>query len=85
MSSANYLAEGEAKTKNRITEMWLTYVEDQLDQGRLPTMAAVREKLDGFITFNQWPVLTNKGRHSREAADAHALEQLALYRQQQLG
>jgi hypothetical protein len=24
--------------------MWLTYVEEQLDQGRLPTMAAVREK-----------------------------------------
>lgn len=81
----NYLAEGEARTKNRITEMWLTYVEDQLEQGRLPTMEAVREKLDGFITFNQWPVLPGKGRHSREAADAHALEQLALYRQQQLG
>ncbi len=81
----NYLAEGEAKTKNRITEMWLTYVEDQLDQGRLPTMEAVREKLDGFITFNQWPLLTGKGHHSREAADTHALEQLTLYRQQQLG
>ena len=34
----NYLAQGEQSTKGRITEMWLTYVEDQLDQGRLPTM-----------------------------------------------
>jgi hypothetical protein len=80
----NYLAEGEARTKNRITEMWLTYVEEQLDQGRLPTMDAVREKLIGFIKFNQWPLLTTKGRHSREAANEHALEQLALYRSQQL-
>jgi hypothetical protein len=80
----NYLAEGEARTKNRITEMWLTYVEEQLDQGRLPTMDAVREKLIGFIKFNQWPLLTTKGRHLREAANKHALEQLALYRSQQL-
>ena len=69
----NYLAEGEARTKNRITEMWLTYVEDQLDQGRLPTMEAVREKLDGFIKFNQWPLLSGKGRHARDVADTHAL------------
>lgn len=81
----NYLAEGEARTKNRMSEMWLTYVEDQLDQGRLPTMAAVRDKLDGFITFNQWPLLSGKGRHAREDADAHALQQLALYRSQQIG
>lgn len=81
----NYLAEGEARTKNRMTEMWLTYVEDQLDQGRLPTMAAVSEKLDGFIKFNTWPLLAGKGRHAREKADAHALEQLALYRSQPLG
>jgi hypothetical protein len=77
----NYLAQGEQTTKGRITEMWLTYVEDQLDQGRLPTMEAVREKLDGFIKFNGWPLLVDRGRHKRENADAHALEQLELYRE----
>lgn len=76
----NYLAQGEARTMNRITEMWLTYVEDQLDQGRLPTMEAVREKLDGFIRFNEWPLLDGRGRHSRPAADAHALAELKRYR-----
>lgn len=76
----NYLANGEATTKNRITEMWLTYVEDQLDQGRLPTMEAVREKLIGFINFNQWPLLRDFGRHKRDDANNHALEQLDLYR-----
>jgi hypothetical protein len=64
--------------------MWLTYVEDQLSQGRLPTMDVVREKLTAFIKFNQWPLLEDKGRHSRDAANAHALEQLAVYRQQQV-
>jgi hypothetical protein len=79
----NYLAHGESRTKNRITEMWLTYVEEQLEQGRLPTMEAVREKLVGFIKFNQWPLLTTKGRHSRERADDHALEQLEIFRAQE--
>jgi len=76
----NYLAEGEARTKNRATEMWLTYVEEQLDQGRLPTMAAVREKLDGFIKFNGWALLEGMGTYSREDANAHALEQLSEFR-----
>lgn len=77
----NYLAVGESDRKNRITEMWLTYVEEQLDQGRLPTMAAVREKMVGFIKFNQWSLLIGKGHHSRDDADAHALEQLEVYRE----
>lgn len=64
----NYLAEGEARTKNRITEMWLSYVEEQLEQGRLPTMGAVRDKLDGFIKFNQWRLLERRGHHKREDA-----------------
>lgn len=80
----NYLAKGEAERKNRITEMWLTYVEEQLDQGRLPTMQSVREKLVEFINFNGWRLLTDRGRFTREDADRHALEQLDLYRAQQI-
>lgn len=75
----NYLAPGEQERKGRITEMWLTYVEEQLDQGRLPTMVAVTQKLDGFIHFNQWSLLSGRGRHNRDDANAHALAQLDLY------
>jgi hypothetical protein len=77
----NYLVRAEAERKNRITEMWLSYIEEQLDQGRLPTMAAVRDKLTSFIKFNQWSLLTDLGRYSRVNANAHALEQLELYRE----
>lgn len=76
----NYLVAGEARTKNRMTEMWLSYVEEQLEQGRLPTMAVVKEKLDGFIKFNQWSLLRDKGKFKREDANRHALDQLDLYR-----
>ena len=80
----NYLAQGEAERKNRATVMWLDYVEEQLDQGRLPTMKAVQEKLVNFIKFNQWELLTTRGMYSRADADKHALEQLEIYRQQQI-
>lgn len=77
----NYLEVAEAQKKNRITEMWLTYVEDQLEHGRLPTMQAVRDKLVAFIRFNQWPLLSTRGRFSREDANRHALTQFAIFRE----
>lgn len=77
----NYLAEPEAKQKNRATVMLLDYFEEQLDQGRLVTMSEAESKLDEFIKFNRWPLLTHKGKVSRNAANEHALQQLSLYRQ----
>ena len=65
----NFLARLEAETKQRMTDMWLSFVEDQLDQGKLPTMASVREKMVGFIKFNGWQLLLDKGRTKRPAAD----------------
>ncbi len=76
----NYLAPIEAERKNRATVMWLDYIEEQLDQGKLPTMAAVQQKLEEFIKFNGWPVLRGVGAHSRKAADRHALTELEKYR-----
>lgn len=76
----NYLAEAEAKVKNRATEMLLTYFEDQLDQGRLTTMAEIDKKLVEFIRFNNWPLLTDLGRAKKSTADQHAIEQLKIFK-----
>ncbi len=75
----NYLAEGEARVKNRITVMLLDYFEDQLDQGRLVVMADAELKMDEFIRFNNWPLLRDAGRVSRVAADRRAIEQQKLF------
>ncbi len=75
----NYLAEGEARVKNRVTVMLLDYFEDQIDQSRLVTMTDAEESLDGFIKFNKWPLLQDLGRVSRRAADQRAIEQQKLY------
>lgn len=78
----NYLAEKEAQIKNRATVMLLDYFEDQLDQGRLTTMAEIETKLDKFIKFNNWPLLTDLGRAKKSTADKHALKQLKIYKKQ---
>ena len=78
----NYLAEGEARVKNRATVMLLDYFEEQVDQGRLVTMVEAEEKLDGFIRFNNWPLLRSAGRISRSDADDHAVAQQRLLRAQ---
>ena len=80
----NYLTEPETRVKNRVTVMLLDYFEDQLDQGRLVLMSQAEEKLNGFIKFNGWPLLTHKGSVSRAAADEHAKKQLRLYKQLQI-
>ncbi len=76
----NYLAEGEAKQKNRATTMLLDYFEEQLDQGRLVTMAEAENKMDEFIKFNGWPLLEGYGKVKKTTADAHAKRQLKLYK-----
>ncbi|MBL8552398.1 MAG: virulence RhuM family protein [Hyphomonadaceae bacterium] len=79
----NYLSEPEARVKNRATVMLLDYFEEQLDQGRLVTMQEAEEKLDGFIKFNNWPLLRDAGRVTRAAADRRAIEQQKLYNKRQ--
>ena len=75
----NYLAEGEARVKNRATTMLLDYFEEQLDQGKLVVMADAEAKLDGFIKFNEWPLLRTAGKVSRAAADQVATTQQKMF------
>ena len=76
----NYLAGPEAEMKNLATTMWLDYVISQLDLGKMVTMEEVKEKLDGFIKFNEWPLLTDYGNTTRKVADKHALEQHKIFK-----
>jgi hypothetical protein len=77
-----YLDQNEARHKGRVTFMLLDYFEEQLDQGRLVTMAECEDKLINFIKFNSWPLLTNAGSVSRDDANKIAIarrnEYLAL-------
>jgi hypothetical protein len=69
----NYLAQGEIADLNRLTGMALDYFEDQAERRQPVTMAALEDKLNEFLKFNDRPVLSHLGSVSRETADAHAV------------
>jgi len=55
----NYLAEDEIKALERIVTMYLDYAEDQAARQRPMHMADWAGKLDGFLRFTGYEILTN--------------------------
>lgn len=74
VTSKSYLAEAEIRELNRLTEILLGIFEDQLELGRLVTMADARQLLDDQLRNLGRVVLNDGGRISHDAAKrkAHA-------------
>lgn len=70
----NYLDEGEIAELNRIVTMFLDYAEDRVQQRKHLTLEDWRNNVDRFITFNERPLLQDKGRVSQERARTIAHE-----------
>lgn len=68
----NYLNEDEIRELNRIVTMWLDFAEDQARRRKQVFLKDWKAKLDEFLRFNERAVLADKGRVSKEVADAHA-------------
>lgn len=81
-TSKNYLAEGEIRELNRLTEILLGIFEDQLDLGRLVTMADARRLLDDQLKNLGRSVLRDGGRISAEAARNKACAEYELFDEQ---
>lgn len=64
----NYLAKDEIKALERIVSMYLDYAEDQAARQRPMRMADWVEKLDGFLRFNEYEILTSAGEVSAAVA-----------------
>jgi len=64
----NYLTEPEIEQLERIVSMYLDYAENQAARHKLMRMADWVAKLDGFLRFNEYDVLSDAGRVSREVA-----------------
>lgn len=71
-TSKNYLGEAEIRELNRLTEILLGIFEDQLDMGRLVTMADARTLLDKQLADLGRNVLRDGGRISNDAAKQRA-------------
>jgi hypothetical protein len=79
----NYLIEQEIKELERIVSMYLDYAENQATRQIPMRMADWVGKLDAFLQFNEYEVLTNAGRFSAEVAKHLAEEQYQKFRVQQ--
>jgi hypothetical protein len=79
----NYLIEQEIKELERIVTMYLDYADNQAARQIPMRMADWVAKLDAFLKFNEYEVLTNAGSVSAEVAKRLAEEQYATFRIQQ--
>jgi hypothetical protein len=79
----NYLIENEIKELERIVAMYLDYAENQASRQIPMRMADWAAKLDAFLQFNEYEVLTNAGTVSAEVAKRLAEEQYETFRVKQ--
>ena len=79
----NYLIEEEIKELERIVTMYLDYAENQAARQIPMKMTDWVSKLDAFLQFNEYEVLTNAGFVSAEVAKKLAEEQFATFRIEQ--
>jgi hypothetical protein len=75
----NYLEEDEIKALERIVGMYLDYAENQASRQIPMRMADWIAKLDAFLKFNEYDVLTSAGKVSHEVAQKLADEQYQAF------
>ncbi len=79
-TAKNYLIEQEVTELNRIVEQYLLYAEGQAARQIPMNMADWVTRLDSFLRFNEYDVLTNAGKVSAEVARHLAEEQFTQFR-----
>jgi len=76
----NYLIENEIRELERIVTMYLDYAENQAARQIPMKMADWVERLDAFLKFNEYEVLTDAGKVSHEVAKSLAEKHYEAFR-----
>ena len=76
----NYLDHKEMEGLNRLVSMYLDYAENFARRQILMKMQDWPEKLNNFLSFNEYPVLENHGNTRRETAEKRALSEYEKFR-----
>lgn len=79
----NYLDRKELEHLNRIGNMYLDYAEMQSARGKVMTMKDWVKKLNAFLKFSEYEILTNAGKISHEVAEALALGEYEKFKVEQ--
>ena len=76
----NYLNEEEIKELNNLVSMYLDFAERQVKLGHIISMKEWKEKLELFLKLNEYNILKDNGKITREIADKLALDEYEKYR-----
>ena len=79
----NYFDKKELTHLNSIGNMYLDYAEMQAARGKAMTMKDWIKKLNAFLKFSEYEILTNAGKISHEVAETLALNEFEKYRKEQ--
>ncbi len=79
----NYLTEPEIKRLERTISGFFDYIENIIENRVQMGMAEMAASVDKFLSFNEYEVLTHKGRISRTEADQKALVEYAEFNRTQ--
>lgn len=78
--SKNYLFQTELSNLNHIVNMYLDYAENQARRNRLMSMQDWIDKLNAFLLFNEYDLLNDFGKISREIAEQLAVNEYQKFR-----
>lgn len=76
----NYLSQEEISELNNIVSMFLDYAENQARRQNLMSMDDWSYRLDSFLQFNEYDILSNAGRIAKKVADNLAKKEFKKYR-----
>ncbi len=76
----NYLTHNELNELNRLVGMFLDFAENFARRKTVLTMQDWVQKLDDFLIFNSYDVLTGFGKTRRESAEQHAVKEFEKFR-----
>ena len=79
----NYLNKQELDHLNRIVSMYLDYAEMQAIRNKPMYMKDWIEKLDAFLKFSEYEILTNAGSISHEVALSLANKEYEIFKKRQ--
>ena len=83
VTAKNYLVKRELEHLNRIVSLYLDYAELQAVRRKPMYMKDWVEKLNAFLKFSEYEILTNAGRISHEVAETLALTEYEKYKKVQ--
>ena len=79
----NYLSENDIKRLERAVSGFFDYIEDLIENENTFNMSQFSESVNAFLTFRKFKILPNKGKISKEEADAKAEREYAIFNKTQ--